>query len=892
MRIAETPLAILDLETTGRSPQYGDIVEASVVRLEPGLPPRLAFDSLIVPEGPLRCSHIHQIYPKDLQKAVPLPEILPALADALSGAIWVAYNVSFDLRFTLAALEQHLDLSIKPPHLCAAYLRSLLSLGKRAKLGVTCEHFGLPFENGQHIAVYDTWMTARLMQVWLARMSFLGLEHYGDLETLGTHKYLQSLSEPLWKCPPEVQERSSVSYRLQCSRYGLDLHQPSIDPRQLPPLSEEPPFHYGDSQFNQAVTGDGQSGSRSERGRLSGLEAPVVHTSSHAFYPDPKPAPQLLKAKTELFSSSPSPTSPSAPPSLSSSIPPSVSTKQSTSPQLKERASTSHAEQVKLTLRPYQQEAVDAILSARRKGLTRLAICLPTGAGKTVIFSHLASLARRRVLVLAHREELLTQAQTKLQSILGESSLVEIERASQHASAHAKVVVASLRSLRAERLERLIKQENFGLIIYDECHHAVAEDNQRVLRELGVFDDDFIGTLVGFTATTRRGDGIGLEEVFQEIVYHRNLQAMITDGYLVPLRGYRISTSTSLADCAERGEFPLDELEEKIDIQERNGLVARSIQELARDRRTICFCVTVRHAENLADTLRGCGVPAAVIHGELKSDERAKLLRDFREGTLQVLTNVGVLTEGFDDPEVSCIAMARPTRSETLYVQCVGRGMRLFDGKKDCLVLDFVDLSALNLITLPSLYGVPVEIDFEGKEASEVAAAYHQLIEATPGFEWEAEALTLSELKMRAQQFDPLRLPLSAEIRAISQSGWVSLGQRGLALHFSRDGQSFSELAILLTNETGSRRYRILLDETEVGRDALIERAVEAADYEVGRMGHWAAETSSMYADWRKAPVTPEAVREASHFPLPRQPDTLEELFRAFSYYKWLSTKE
>jgi superfamily II DNA or RNA helicase len=540
-------------------------------------------------------------------------------------------------------------------------------------------------------------------------------------------------------------------------------------------------------------------------------------------------------------------------------------------------------------LRPYQLEAVNAILKARRAHTKRMVVCLPTGAGKTVIFSHLASIARRRVLVLAHREELLVQAQDKLQRTLGQSVRVEIEQAHQRASSEAKVVVASLRSLRPERLSRLMSEEQFGLIIYDECHHAVAEDNQRILRDIGAFDDDFEGTLVGFTATTRRADGIGLEEVFEELVYSRTLKEMISDDYLVPLRGYRISTHTSLEGLDGQGDFPLDALAEKVDIQERNGLVARIIQELARDRRTICFCVTVRHAENLSDSLRQCGVPAGVIHGEMKSSERTRVLKDFRQGVLQVLTNVGVLTEGFDDPEVSCIAMARPTRSESLYVQCVGRGMRLFEGKKDCLVIDFVDLSALNLVTLPTLYGMPVEVDFEGREAGEAAAAYHAILEETPGFEWEAESLTLTQLKERALAFDPLRLRVSDEVRAISQSGWVSLGQRGLALHFSRDGQGFTELVILLTSESGKRRYQILLEGAEVGRASLIEQAVEAADYEVGRMGYLAMDTASMYADWRQTKPPPELLANLSAHRLPRPPQTLEDVFRVLTFYQHLS---
>jgi len=215
--------------------------------------------------------------------------------------------------------------------------------------------------------------------------------------------------------------------------------------------------------------------------------------------------------------------------------------------------------------------------------------------------------------------------------------------------------------------------------------------------------------------------------------------------------------------------------------------------------------------------------------------------------------------------------------------------MRLFERKKDCLVIDFVDLSALNLVTLPTLYGMPVELDFEGREAGEAAATYHAIYTETPGFEWEAESLTLTELKHRALVFDPLRLNVSPEVRAISQSGWVSLGQRGLALHFSRDGLEFSELTILLTSEPGKRRYKIVLDGTEVGRSALIEHAVEAADYEVGRMGYMAMDTASMYADWRSTPPPPELLASLGDYPIPSPPRTLEDVFRVLTFYQNLS---
>jgi superfamily II DNA or RNA helicase len=287
-----------------------------------------------------------------------------------------------------------------------------------------------------------------------------------------------------------------------------------------------------------------------------------------------------------------------------------------------------------ISLRSYQREAIAAVVAARREGIRRMIVCLPTGAGKTVIFSELARLARRQVLVLAHREELLGQARAKLEAALDGQHVVSIERGAERASAEAKVLVCSMRSLHEERLAQLLRGRDVGLIIYDECHHAAAEDNLRVLRQLGAFDEDWSGTLLGFTATTARGDGKGLNEVFERIVYSRALTEMIDDGYLSPLRGFRISTSADLTRLSPGGlDFREEELAEAVDIESRNALVARSIQELARDRRTIAFCVTVNHAINLCRSLNFLGVPAGVVHGAMLPEVRAKALADFRLAT-------------------------------------------------------------------------------------------------------------------------------------------------------------------------------------------------------------------------------------------------------------------
>lgn len=507
------------------------------------------------------------------------------------------------------------------------------------------------------------------------------------------------------------------------------------------------------------------------------------------------------------------------------------------------------------TLRAYQSEAIAAVLAARRRGVRRMVVCLPTGAGKTVIFAALARMARRQVLVLAHREELLAQARDKLAAALGEepgSPLVAIERGSERAPREARVLVASIRSLHEERLGRVLRGRDFGLIVYDECHHAAAEDNLRVLRQLGAFDADWTGTLLGFTATTARGDGRGLDVAFEEIVYSRTLPDLIDAGFLVPLRGFRVSTNADLRRIGGSGlDFPEEELAEAVDVEERNALVARSIQELARDRRTVVFCVTVRHARHLAQALNAIGVPAGLVHGAMPPERRAAELAAFRSGRLQVLTNVGVLTEGFDDPEVSCVAMARPTRSAGLYAQCVGRGTRLAPGKKDCLVLDFVDLSSLELCTLPSLFGVPRDVDLRGEDARVARRLWDEIQLDRPGFELEAGAVTLSEIQERAASFDPLTLRTDAEVRAISHNAWFSLGRHGVGLHFERRPGRVGEFLVLRRAARG-KLWEVSLDGAPQARFSRMEEAVEATDYEIAKMGRRVAASALPDAPWRR----------------------------------------
>ena len=309
-----------------------------------------------------------------------------------------------------------------------------------------------------------------------------------------------------------------------------------------------------------------------------------------------------------------------------------------------------------------------------------------------------------------------------------------------------------------------------------------------------------------------------------------------------------------------RGEdFDEDELAEAVDVESRNLLVARAIQECTRDRRTIAFCVTIRHAENLARALRELGVPAAMVCGEMPKPDRARTLRRFEEGALRVITNVGVLTEGFDDPGVSAVAMVRPTRSVSMYLQCVGRGMRLSPDAADCLVLDFVDLSALDVVTTATLDAAAkgqaydrADDDSEGdpqERAKPIRLPLDDLGDEAPA--------TLAEILERLAQFDPLTMDQRMETAAISINAWVSLGAHGMMLHFQGHG---GELSVFKLEPTGRRGATVWLGERRIARFPTMAEAVEAVDAELPKYGR--VRSARPDAPWRLEPL-PDSLRVA-----------------------------
>jgi hypothetical protein len=223
---------------------------------------------------------------------------------------------------------------------------------------------------------------------------------------------------------------------------------------------------------------------------------------------------------------------------------------------------------------------------------------------------------------------------------------------------------------------------------------------------------------LGVTATAQRTDEIGLEHVFEEIVYARSLREMIDQGYLSRLRAVKIETTNSL-DCIHTngGDFIEAELSATLNNPARNQLAVKACRDFANDRQVLVFAIDVKHASDLSIAYQAAGFSAAVLTGATPLDIRRRIIEDFRAGRLQVLTNCMVLTEGFDAPEISCVVLARPTKSSLLYRQMVGRGTRLASGKDDCLIVDLVDQTTRHtLVTIPSLFGLPPAFDAGGTD--------------------------------------------------------------------------------------------------------------------------------------------------------------------------------
>jgi DNA repair protein RadD len=358
-----------------------------------------------------------------------------------------------------------------------------------------------------------------------------------------------------------------------------------------------------------------------------------------------------------------------------------------------------------LNLRPYQQEAIDQIQQAfsARRGF--VLIQAATGAGKTIIFCSLIKQLIQetpwmRIAVMAHRRELAAQARDKLLSIWPEAPIGlacnSLERKSDLTN---KVTIGTIQTL-----ARQSKFTPFHLVIIDEVHRLPTKEADSQFGDFLKFmlEQNPGLQVLGVTATPYRlGHGYIFAKYcktpwanwFEKLSYTIGIDRLQTDGYLCDYH-YMVSDSAIQEDLrqvekSDFGDYRIDQLE-KVVIREQHLLSAvKTLQAHAQDRQgIIVFCVSIAHAEMLRDELLKVGICSAAVHSEMPISERDSILQDFDEGHLRVLTNVNVLTEGWDSPRADCVMLCRPTLSTALYVQMVGRGLRTHPNKKNCLVLD------------------------------------------------------------------------------------------------------------------------------------------------------------------------------------------------------------
>jgi superfamily II DNA or RNA helicase len=356
-----------------------------------------------------------------------------------------------------------------------------------------------------------------------------------------------------------------------------------------------------------------------------------------------------------------------------------------------------------LPLRPYQREAIDAVRKAWENGNNRVAAILPTGSGKTVVFSHMVREESGRTLVLAHRQELVDQAAAKIAAI-DPDVRVGVEMAGRKAGPECRAVVASVQTLASRRRLEKWPRDAFAQVVVDEAHHSVSPTYLGILEYFGCFQENETRTL-GVTATLARGDGVGLGSVWQTVAYERSVLEMVADGHLVNPKGISVPIGLDLDGVdVNAGDYAAGQLGDALTEAHFETAVAQAYATHAPGRPGLVFTPTVATAQASAQALREAGFKAEAVWGAMDPDARKAAIKGLGNGELDVLANCQVLTEGTDIPRAEVAVMARPTRSAPLFVQMCGRVLRPYPGKTGALILDLVGTTADNkLCTLLDL---------------------------------------------------------------------------------------------------------------------------------------------------------------------------------------------
>ncbi|RDL35735.1 p-loop containing nucleoside triphosphate hydrolase protein [Venustampulla echinocandica] len=483
---------------------------------------------------------------------------------------------------------------------------------------------------------------------------------------------------------------------------------------------------------------------------------------------------------------------------------------------------------IKIRLREYQEECIQAVLTHLDQGHKRLGISLATGSGKTVIFTQLIDRVKPhteladQTLILAHRKELVEQAARHCKDAYPMKK-IEVEMSSMHASGSADITVASIQSILSG--DRILKfnPKRFKLVLVDEAHHIVSAGYLKAMEYFGLSKKQPDSpALVGVSATLSRFDGLRLGAAIDQIVYHKDYIDMIGDKWLADVNFTTVHSKADLSKVGKgaNGDFHPSELSGIVNTDEINKITVGSWLAKAQGRKsTLTFCVDLAHVEGLTNAFRKQGIDARFITGETPKLERSVRLDSFKKGEFPVLVNCGVFTEGTDIPNIDCVLLARPTRSRNLLVQMIGRGMRLHPGKKNCHIIDMVASLAGGIVTTPTLFGLDPSELVEGVSPSDMMRRKERKERESVddgNYDTAASSKPLTDRVVFTDYdsvFDLIK-DTSGEkyIRAVSPHGWVCVGPDRYIL--SHSNGSFLNLDKLSDSDDDSSDDQYVVHET------------------------------------------------------------------------------
>lgn len=505
-----------------------------------------------------------------------------------------------------------------------------------------------------------------------------------------------------------------------------------------------------------------------------------------------------------------------------------------------------------MQLRPYQSEAMQAIFDEWQNGIHRTLLVLPTGCGKTIVFSKVIETCVRkgeRVLVLAHRGELLDQAADKLEKSTGLKCATEKADQTSIGSWY-RVVVGSVQTMMRESRLSQFSKDHFDTIIIDEAHHCLSESYQRVLN---YFSES---KALGVTATPDRSDMKNLGTYFESLAYQYTLPKAIKAGYLAPIKALTIPLKLDLSGVSQQaGDFKSSDIGTALDPYLEQ--IAVEMWKVAKDRKIVVFLPLVKTSQKFTEFLNQVGFRAAEVNGD--SQDRAEILEDFENDKYNVLCNSMLLTEGWDCPSVDCVVVLRPTKVRSLYSQMVGRGTRLYPGKTDLLVLDFLWHTERHELCHPAHLlatsdeiakamtkqieeaGAPVDLEDAEQKAAEDAIAVRE----------EALAKQLAEMKRRKRALvDPLQFEMS--IQAEDLAGYVPSFGWEMSPPSEKQIQTLEKLGILPDEIENAGKAKLLLERLDKRRNEGLTtpkqiRFLESRGFE--HVGTWSFDSAKKLID-------------------------------------------